>query len=93
MVIVTGDIQLTANNQSGFISYAVTGTTTAGPLDSTATIAVSSGAGGTGLQQQASTVSTITITAGSNNIFTLNYKVSSGNVNFSNRTLTVIPLN
>jgi hypothetical protein len=77
----------------GFLSFAISGTTTFAASDTTATSFQSANNGTTPGQQQASTVSAVAITAGSNNTFTLQYKETGGSATFSNRTITVIPLN
>jgi hypothetical protein len=63
------------------------------PSDVNAQIQISASNAVTPAQAQASNVSTLAITAGSNNIFELQYKETGGASTFSNRTITVIPLN
>ena len=91
MVIVTGLLGATNSTTTASMSYTVSGTSTIPASDSTAVI---NGAGSQSVQ--ASAVSTIvTLTAGTNNVFTLVYKVAgtSASGTFANRTITVIPLN
>jgi hypothetical protein len=64
LVIVTARVAPGAANVSGFASFAVSGTSTVAATDSTAVIET---AASNGDQVQASTVSTLTITAGASN--------------------------
>ena len=93
MVIVSALIAPSAGTNGGYLSYSVTGTSSVSPTDLNAQIQVSASNAVTPAQGQASNVSTIAITAGSNNTFTLQYKESGGPATFSNRTITVVPLN
>jgi hypothetical protein len=96
MVIVTSKVAPTAFGQTGFVSFDVSGATAVAASDQNAVI-YAQGAAGNGSPSennvQASTVTYLTVTAGSNT-FELDYKVSGsvGGVSFSDRTITVIPL-
>jgi hypothetical protein len=85
MVIVTGAVA-PANNQSAFMSFAVSGATTQAATDARAVAETNISSG------QASTVTVVTgLTAGSNT-FTANYRSTTGTATFTNRTISVIPL-
>jgi hypothetical protein len=93
MVIVTGQIA-PAEEQAGFMSFAVSGATTQAASDERAHIFGGESVGNNTLKAfaQASTTTVITnLTAGSNT-FTTQYKSSSGTATFTDRSITVIPL-
>ena len=92
LVIVTARITPSVKDLTGFTSVSVDGGT---PSDLNAVVVGLAGGGGTtpAPSTQASTSTVMTLTAASH-MFTLQYKVSPGtSVTFSNRSITVIPLN
>jgi len=89
LVIITGTIT-TYNNHQGWMSYAVSGSTTISAADTTAF----SIRANTSFESQTSFANVVTLTAGSNT-FTAKYRVDSGSAvvpTFKNRSIFVINL-
>jgi hypothetical protein len=93
LVIVTGMVA-PPQGAEGFLSFAVSGATTQAASDARAVVRTTGAAsGGTGAVQASTSTVITNLTAGSNT-FTLQYKSSSGDTTtFSNRSISVIPLN
>jgi hypothetical protein len=91
LVIVTAQIQPAASGQV-WASFAVSGTTTQAASDLNSIERTHGSSGGTG-DIRASVMTFVTLTAGSSNLFTMQYKEAGGTATISNRSLTVIPLN
>ena len=89
LVIVQALLNPTSS-QTADLNYSINGV--APSSDANAEVLISSNAS-TSSSIQASAASFATITAGSNSVFALSYKATSTNSNFTNRTITVIPLN
>jgi hypothetical protein len=90
LVIVTGEIT-PASNEQGNLSFDVSGATTVAAADANAVIRSAGSSTGTGAVQ-ASTVTYLTVTAGTN-VFTLDQDRTAGTVTMSNRKISVVPLN
>lgn len=91
LVIVTSFIQASTSSTSGYVSYSLDG---AAASDQTALVGGINGGNGTPTEiQQASTVTYVSTTAGAHT-FTLQYRATgtAPSVTFSNRTITVVPL-
>ena len=89
LVLLNASCSRTAAGNSGYMSVAVSGATTIVASDANAAIVQSAGSGNNVLCRML----LLTVTAGSNT-FTAQYKNDGGSTwTFSNRSLTVIPLN
>lgn len=90
LVILTCAINSGTALEAGLMSFAVSGATTIA-VNANNSLEVIMGTGGDGAQLSAAIP--VTLTAGSN-VFTAKYATGNGNsVSFTNRTLSVIPLN
>ena len=87
LVIVTGAVASSTNN-TGYMSYGVTGATTSAATDARSLYFKKDGSN----YPRASAASILTVTAGSNT-FTAKYKTDAGTTYFSDRNIIVINLN
>ncbi len=85
LVIVTGQVE-PGGGETAYLSFAVSGATTQVATDARAVIRGAS-------PIQASTTTLITNLTAGTNTFTLQYKSNGSTVGFTNRTISVIPLN
>ena len=90
LVILTGRVTA-SQNTTAFMGYAVSGATTVAASDTRALIREGGGSSSTGYVQASATYRVTGLTAGSN-VFTLQYRTSSGTGAFANRNIVVIPL-
>lgn len=91
LVIITGQVQPSAIDQSALMSYAVSGTTTIAANDKFAIILRGSGTNGQNIIRASSAFLIENLTAGSNT-FTAKYRVAAGTGDFTNRQITVIDM-
>lgn len=90
LVIIHGKMENNTNAQWAAMGFAVSGATTIAAADTEALMVGNPGANATMVSHSA--VFLVTLTAGSNT-FTCKYRVTGGTGTFSNRKITVVPLN
>ena len=91
LVIVTGLVQPLSGDES-FMSFVVSGATAQAATDARAVIRTAGTSSSTGFIQASTSTLITNLNAGTNK-FTIQYKSEGGTGTFSNRTISVIPLN